>query len=175
MTSSWFDNRTQRLFRRYYSKKRRLTRRFDLLTLALALVIVLAVWAARGGDCGISSASPGGFALWFLLFLSYIPLALLSFLDWCVSGDLFQTVSSLLGRDQAVLLGVFNMLSLLLVWGSVRILAARKYGEHLLRTTGHFILIFLIWGCFQLCCSLSVRMWQSGGISGFHSGLKVKK
>jgi hypothetical protein len=175
MTSSWFASRNQRLFRRHYSRKRRLTRRFDLLTIALALVIVASIFAARGGSCGVSGPSAEGFALWFLLFLSYVPLAFISFLDWCISGDLFQLTSSFFGQDQAVLLGAFNLASLFIVWLAVRVLPARKYGENLLRITGHFILIFLIWGFFHLCCSMSMRMWQSGGISSFHKGLKGKK
>ena len=175
MAKTWFDRRNQKLFRRHYSIRRRLTIRFDLFSLGLGAVILIAMLIARTCSCGLNAAGAGGFALWFLLFLSYIPLTLLSFLDWWISGDLFQLISEWLHGDKVLLLGIFNLLTLFSVWLCVRILAAKKYGENLLRIAGHFILIFFVWGCFQLSCSLAVKVCQNGGFSGFHSGLKEKK
>ena len=175
MTSSWFDSRRQKLFRRHYSRRRRLTRRFDLLSLGMAAVILVAVLVAKECECGLGSAGAGGFALWFLLFLSYIPLSLLSFLDWCTAGDMFQIVSGWLNGDRALLLGSFNFITLFSVWLCVRILAAKKFGENLLRVSSHFMLIFMIWGCFQLFCVWATGMAQNGGFSGFHNSLKEKK
>ena len=116
MANTWFDRRSQKLFRRHYSVRRRLTRRFDLLSLGLCAVILIAIGVARACSCGLNTAGAGGFALWFLLFLSYIPLTLLSFLDWWISGDLFQMVSEWLNGDKVLLLGIFNLLTLFSLW-----------------------------------------------------------
>ena len=175
MTKSWFDRRNQKIFRRHYSRKRRLTQRFDFLNIGLALIIIFSVLLAWGESYDLSQANSSGFVLWFLMFLAYLPLELLCLIDWCTAGDFSWLTDFLFARNPAMGLGIVNLLLLLIFWGGIRVLAARKFGENLLRITGHVVLIFLIWGCFQLGCSLVMRMWEQGGISAYHTHLQIKK
>ncbi|UKI29612.1 MAG: hypothetical protein L6W00_16205 [Lentisphaeria bacterium] len=70
------------LSRRRRERFERLTLRFDLISAGLAAVIILATLVSAGRPYELGLPYAHGFALWFLLLLSYIPLEVVGLFNW---------------------------------------------------------------------------------------------
>ena len=64
--------------RRGRERLRKANRRFDLCAAALALLILIAMAICFRQEYELGSNQPSGFAMWFLLFLAYLPLELVT-------------------------------------------------------------------------------------------------
>lgn len=160
------------LSRRRRERFERLTFRFDLLSVGLAVVILLATAVSAGRPYELGLPYAHGFALWFLLLLSYIPLEVIGLFNWVLGIQDNAFMRFLVLEHQALGMGLFNLGMLAVVWGLVRFWLGRRYGLAFLRTVGTFLLILLVWGAFQLLCFAAVTIWGHGGFSPLHHHLR---
>ncbi len=145
---------------------------FDLTVGGLALVIILCMIVCHGQPYELGEKNSAGFPLWFLLSLAYLPLEAMGIVNWCI-GAQDSALMRFLVEDphQALGLGIFNLSLLLLVWGAIRFYFGRRYGSPFLKTSGNFVLVFFVWGVFQLGCMAAVEIWDHGGFSPLHRHL----
>ena len=136
----------------------------------MVIILATAVSAGRPYELGMPYAH--GFALWFLLLLSYIPLEVVGLFNWLFGIQDNAFMRFLVQDHQALGMGLFNLVMLAIVWGVVRFWLGRRYGYSFFRTTGTFLLILLGWGCFQLFCFAAVTVWGNSGFSPLHQHLR---
>lgn len=160
------------LSRRSRERLERFTLRFDLISAGLAVVIILATAVSAGRPYELGMPYAHGFALWFLLLLSYIPLEVVGLFNWLFGIQDNAFMRFLVQDHQALGMGLFNLVMLAIVWGVVRFWLGRRYGYSFFRTTGTFLLILLGWGCFQLFCFAAVTVWGNSGFSPLHQHLR---
>lgn len=160
------------LSRRRRERLERLTLRFDLISAGLAVVIILAAAVSAGRPYELGLPYAHGFALWFPLLLAYIPLEVIGLFNWLFGVQENAFMQFLVQDHQALGMGLFNLVMLGIVWALVRFWLGRRYGFSFLRTTGTFLLILLVWGCFQLFCFVAVTIWSHGGFTPLHHHLR---
>lgn len=163
--------RGEQLSRRGRERLQKLGLRFDLLAAALAVVIVVATAICMGEPYELGKPEPHGFALWFLLFLGYLPMELLSLFNWCFGLQETRLMHFLVVEQPAVMLGACNLATLAVLWVVFRFWAARRYGANFLQTTVHFLEILLVWGLFQIGCLVGLEVWDRGGFTPMHRHL----
>ena len=122
--------RGEQLSRRGRERLQKLGLRFDLLAAALAVVIVVATAICMGEPYELGKPEPHGFALWFLLFLGYLPMELLSVFNWCFGLQETPLMHFLVVEQPAVMLGACNLATLAVLWAVFRFWAARRYGAN---------------------------------------------
>ncbi len=160
------------LSRRRRERFERLTLRFDLISAGLAAVIILATLVSAGRPYELGLPYAHGFALWFLLLLSYIPLEVVGLFNWVFGIQDNAFMRFLVQEHQALGMGLFNLGMVAAIWVLVRFWLGKRYGLAFLLTTGTFLIILLVWGCFQLLCFAAVTIWGHGGFSPLHHHLR---
>ena len=139
-------------------------RKFDLIMIAYMLTVLVCVVVGRTGDYDLGKANLHGFALCFLLVPAYLILEVLSLIN-CVG----QFNWSCAGWE-AELLGICDILLGVAVWIYIRI-SGSKRGVSFIKAARAFVIIVVLWGVFQLCCSGALWLWKHGGFSSFNRHL----
>ncbi len=155
--------RRNELFRR--EKGRMAARRTNLIFMMLALTVVIAVLIGRSGAYELGQPSSTGFVHWFLLFTGYIPLLIWSSINLLLGLDFRLAV----GREIWTL-GICDLVTVGIAWGVVRLLG-RRFGTELLNIAGNFALMLLVWGWFQIGCTVVLSSWEHGGLVTLHRHL----
>ncbi len=145
--------------------------RFDILCGILGVTILIATVCCSGQAYELGNPHPAGFALWFLLILAYVPLEIVGLLNWSFGMSESCWMYFLTVEHQALGMGIFNIVMLLLIWGIIRFWLSGRYGIKLLQVSGTFVMIFLCWGVFQLLCLAGVTIWDRGGFAPLHRHL----
>lgn len=157
---------------RGHERLRRTLRRFDVLAGVLALLLILAMIVSSPHAYELGTNRPEGFATWFLLFLSYLPLEIVGLLTWLLGMQDSTVVRFLVEERQTLALGLFDLAMLLTFWAVVRFYYSRRYGVNFVRTASAFLTILAAWGAFQLGCMAAVVIWERGGFSPLHRHLR---
>ncbi len=150
----------------------RTKRRFDLVTVALALLVVIAMLVSSPYAYELGSNRPEGFATWFLLFLAYLPLEIVGLVTWIFGLQDSTLIRLLVEEQQTLALGVFNLAMLAVVWLTIRFYFCRRFGINFLRSSCTVLTILAVWGGFQLGCMAAVVIWERGGFSPLHQHLR---
>lgn len=153
--------------RRIKEKNRIALRKFDLMMFFYVLTVVAAVLVGRSGEYDLRSANLHGFALTYLLVPAYLILELLSIVN-CI-GNFNWNFAGV----EAELLGICDLLLGLTVWLWIRICGNSK-GTAFINAAKTFVLIFVLWGSFQLGCCGALWLWKHGGFSSFNRHLLNK-
>lgn len=126
-------------------------RRWDWTALGLACLISLAALIAwRTAPVSLNTPAPGGFILWFLLCCAYPMLGFAGIIG-CVAGEDFVRAFYSLAEARPVLaLWGLDLFTVLVVWGIGRLCALRRQAVPTIRIAGHFLLIVIGWGVFQM-------------------------
>lgn len=137
----------KRLSRRAQERLNAQLRSFDLVMLALGVVIVLSGVVCFFGTPSFSGSEPAGFALWFLRVYAVLPLAL-----WHGVKALLKLPG---GMSRGY--GLYLFPAIAFAWNFVLWLVIRIAGRHynkssLLHVSTRFAQMFLLWGIFQLVC-----------------------
>lgn len=126
-------------------------RRWDWTALGFACLISLAALIAwRTAPVSLNTPAAGGFILWFLLCCASPMLGFAGIIG-CVAGEDF--VRSFYGMAEArpiLVLWSLDFLTVLVIWGIGRLCALRRQAVPVIRIAGHFLLIVIGWGVFQL-------------------------
>lgn len=158
----------EQLPRRHRERWEKLNFHFDLLTAALAIVIIIASLMCLNHPYELGKPDPYGFAFWFLLFLGYLPMEIISLVNCCLGWQDTQLMHYLTIEQPAIMLGSCNLATLAIFWAISRFWAARRFGVNFLQTMIHFWEIFLVWGLFQLSCLIGLVIWDNGGFTSMH-------
>ena len=97
-------------------------------------------------------------------------------------GNIIRTIDTVLavwpGRalllleNQALGMGIFDLVLVIVVWAVIRFCCSRRYGASWVRTAATFLTILAVWGAFQLSCVAAVLIWRGGGFSPLHRHLQ---
>ena len=117
------------LSRRRRERFERLTLRFDLISAGLAAVIILATLVSAGRPYELGLPYAHGFALWFLLLLSYIPLEVVGLFNWVFGIQDNAFMRFLVQEHQALGMGLFNLGMVAAIWVLVRFWLGKRYGH----------------------------------------------
>lgn len=158
--------------RRGRERLRKANRRFDLCAAALALLILIAMAICFRQEYELGSNQPSGFAMWFLLFLAYLPLELVGLVSWLFHAQDSSLMQFLVYHNPPLGLGIFDLGLLAVVWAVIRFYCSRRYGANWMRTAATFLTILVAWGAFQLGCVAAVLIWRGGGFSPLHRHLQ---
>ena len=147
------------------SERKRLrwaSKRFTVAMLAYLMLVLISAVIGSIGEYNLSGRSIHGFALWFLLFPAYLPLEFLGGICW-----FFEKKLNFAGHE-ALLLCVCDVVLAIVIWLTVKIIAAMKKSVEWLNNARFFVLIFVFWGIFQLLCCAATALWQYGGFTSLH-------
>ncbi|MBS1372363.1 MAG: hypothetical protein HPZ91_20665 [Lentisphaeria bacterium] len=158
--------------RRGRERLQKANRRFDICAGALALLIVIAMLICFRQEYELGSNQPSGFAMWFLLFLAYLPLELAGLVSWLFQAQDSSLMQFLVHRNPPLGLGLFDLGMLAVIWAVIRFYCSRRYGVNWVRTASTFLTILAAWGTFQLGCVAAVLIWRGGGFSPLHRHLQ---
>ena len=161
----------QPLSRRGRERLRKAVFKFDLVSGLLLVVIVIAMFCSCGEAYELGRAHAPGFAIWFLLFIAYVPLALVGGINW-MFGIQDNFMMRFLLENQALGMGIFDLVLVIVVWAVIRFWLGRRYGANFIAAAGNFLLMLLVWGVFQLLCLGVVTIWERGGFSPLHRHLE---
>ncbi len=139
-------------------------RGFDAVMAGIAAVIGLALLCCRGRGYDLNGTGTVGFAVWFLMFLSYLPLEIIGLFGLITGLKVPWINACAASGNQVLVLAVCDWGLLLFVWIAVRLLG-RRYGVGFLRAARHIALIILCWGIFQVGCTAALAVWQRGDVS----------
>ncbi|MBE6364647.1 MAG: hypothetical protein E7053_02710 [Lentisphaerae bacterium] len=153
--------------RRGGEKMRRAAKQLRYAVIAYIILVCLAALVGVTGKYQFSEPSVNGFALCFLVLPAYLPLLFIG----CICRLLGCPVSAIPGQE-AVLLGICDLILILNVWWIVRMMAVRKQSVSILKNARTFILIMVCWGVFQIGCSVVQMAWQYSGFHILHEELK---
>jgi hypothetical protein len=130
-------------------KFRRAGKLFDRAVIFYMVLVVAAVLVGMRGEYDLSSPGNSGFAVNFLMLPAYLPLLLIDGIACCFGHSILPKVG-----QEVFAFGVCDILLALCSWGGVRLAAARNQRVSILRTGRIFVLIMVVWGVFQLGCSV---------------------
>ena len=153
----------KRMSRRAQERLNRQLRVFDLTMLGLGVVTVAAGVICIYGKAALGGASASGFAFWYLVVQSCLPMGLLSGCKALLGLAPLAPGANEAGFLMAVDLGWF-----LVLWAVVRVLGKRNSKSQLLHVSTRVALVILCWGCFQLLCSVVFAGWNHGGLASYH-------
>ena len=156
----------KRLSRRAQERLRRSLRTFDLTMLAVAATVAVAGFVCTFGHTSLDGANPAGFALWFLLMLSYPLLGTLS-----VVKALCGLPPLVPGTSEAGFLVALDLGWCVFLWLLLRYLGKRHSKSALLHISTRIALVILCWGWFQLLCAAAMLGWERGGLASYHRKL----
>ena len=142
------EKNKKRFSRRAQERLKCQLRNFDLVMLGLALTIVAAAALCSFGAVDLSKPNAAGFAYWFLVVQSYLPLGL-------VSGfrALFHATSPTPVAGPWML-AVADLAWTAALWIVLRLLGKRNSKSRLLQISTQLALVILVWGWFQLLCAV---------------------
>ncbi len=153
--------------RRGGEKMRRAARQLRNTVIAYIILVFLAVLTGINGEYQFSEPSINGFALCFLILPAYLPLLIIG----CFCRLIGCPVDAIPGQE-AILLGICDLLLILNVWWIVRMIAARQQNAAILKNARTFILIMVCWGIFQIGCSVVQLAWKYSGFYVLHETLR---
>jgi len=138
----------KRLSRRAQERLNHQLRSFDLVMLGLALTTAAAAAVCSFGTVDLGKSSAAGFAYWFLVVQSYLPLGLISGFR-----TLFR-ISPAAAAPGPWMLAVADIVWCAVLWAVLRILGKRNNKSQLLHVSTRLALVVLVWGWFQLLCAV---------------------
>ena len=143
--------------RRGGEKMRRAVKQFNREMIIYIILVIIAVFCSMvgSGEYDLSSPNANGFSLIYLLLPAYLPLLIIGTIC-SIAGMPLTAVPG----QEAVLLGVCDILLALNAWWIIRFIAAKKQSASLLRSARVFALIMICWGIFQIFCSVVDYLWQ---------------
>ena len=144
--------------RRSGEKLRRATRQFDRMIVMYILTVIISVFIGSQGEFSLSQPGYNGFAISFLLLPAYLPLLII--------GGIFSCFGIACGNNLCgvYLLGGCDLALAILAWLIMRIAAKRKQSTGILKTAKVFVLIMVVWGIFQIGCSM-IQLFRTAGTS----------
>ena len=150
------------------SKKQRAVRFLDRCALLLLAVIIVSLAVCFGKDYELSCPSEHGPALWFLHLAAW-PLLFLPGVVTSLTGSGDTEIMKYLIDDNPAL--ILTMLALLLL--GIIYLIFRRYGviwfgSGGLKAAGNFMLIFAVWGVFQLLICAVIVLQDTNTLIPFH-------
>lgn len=154
------------------ASRRKTRRNWDIICALTGLLIVCSVLVCFREPYEIGEPTMHGFPLWFLVFLAYPVLLLLSVANMIFSLDGSLLVKYVVYGNQAIGLGVIDLVTLLAIWAIVRFVMLRFFGSRWVRVCGNFMLLVAGWGIVQLFYFLMVFLWSSGGFEPLHHHLE---
>ena len=137
----------KRLSRRAQERLNAQLRSFDLVMLALALVIVLSGAVCALGNPSLGEHEPAGFALWFLRVYAFLPLAV-----WHGFKALLKLPGGMSCGYGLYILPAIAFVWNFVLWLVIRIMGKRDSKSPVLHVSTRFAQMFLLWGVFQLVC-----------------------
>ena len=153
--------------RRGGEKMRRASRQLRYAVIYYIVIVLLAVLTGTQGEYQFNGPSVNGFALCFLMLPAYLPLLVIGFFSRLAGCPL-----GIVPGQEAVLLGVCDLLLIVNIWWIVKITAVRKQSTAILKNTRTFIMIVVCWGIFQVGCSLVQMAWRYSGFDVLHEQTK---
>lgn len=154
------------------ASRRKARKIWDVICLLMGFVIICSVLVCLREEYEIGEPAMHGFPLFFLVFLGYPFLELISIFNviWGQEGS--ALVQFVIYDHQALGLGIINFASLIVCWALVRFLGLKIFGSHWVNVCSNFMMIFVGWGILQLLFYLMVFLWDSGGFSQLHTHLE---
>lgn len=149
--------------RRNSEKFRRAGRLFDRTMIAYIVLVIIAMAVGGCGEYELQSVSDNGFAVCFLFLPAILPLAIIGGI-----GSLFGCPGQIVPGQEVFLLGICDLILAVTVWLVIRGISWKKQSTSMLRTAKIFTLIMVVWGAFQIGCSMMHFVWDR---SGFTTGL----
>ena len=137
----------KRLSRRAQERLNAQLRSFDLVMLALGVVIVLSGVVCFFGTPSFSGSEPAGFSLWFLRVYAVLPLAV-----WHGLKALLKLPGGMSRGYGLYILPAIAFIWNFALWLVIRILGKRDTKSPVLHVATRFAQMFLLWGIFQLVC-----------------------
>lgn len=156
----------KRLSRRAQERLNRQLRAFDLTMLGIGITTVAAGFVCAFGNTALGGANAAGFAFWYLIVQSYLPLGLLSGIK-----ALFGLAPFAPGANEANFLVAVDLVWFLVLWAVLRMLGKRNGKSALLHISTRLAAVLLWWGWFQLLCAVVVAGWNHGGLASYHRRL----
>lgn len=153
--------------RRGMEKMQRAGKLFSRAVLMYIFLVACAVFLGSLGEYDLGGPSINGFPLCFLLLPAYLPLLVVGWL-----GLLFGVPVTVHPGQEAVWLGVCDILLVTNVWWIIKLIASRRQSPSILRTARVFVLIVVVWGIFQIGCSAVLVLWRKSGFTVLHSHLE---
>ena len=156
----------KRLSRRAQERLNRQLRSFDLAMLGILLTTLVSGVVCVFGSTALDRPDAGGFAFWYIVVQSYLPMGLLSGFRALFGSAAFDP-----GVHGAGFITATALVWDVLLWAVIRTLGKRNNKSPLLRVGTQFALVIFYWGCFQLLCAVFVAGWNQGGMSSLHRKL----
>ena len=153
--------------RRNSEKFRRAGRLFDRAIIAYVLLVILSAIAGSHGHYELQHAADNGFAVCFLLLPAILPLMLAGGI-----GALFGYPGHIVPGQEIWLLGICDLILAVNVWWIIRLISWHKQSTSMLRTAKNFTLIIVVWGAFQLGCTVMHMAWEHCGFSALYQTQK---
>jgi|GEM_PF-2027904 hypothetical protein len=154
------------------ASRKKARRSWDIVCGLTGLLIVCSVLICFREPYEIGEPTMHGFPLWFLVFLAYPVLLLLSVFNVIFRLDDSMLVNYVVFNNQAIGLGVIDLLTLLAIWAVVRFGMLRFFGSRWVQVASNFMLLVAGWGIAQLFYFLMVFLWNSGGFEPLHHHLE---
>ncbi len=150
------------------SKKLRAIEFFNRCTLLLLLVIIVSFAVCFEKPYELEQASIHGPALWFLHLtawpLLFLPGVINTF-SWAHNNAVMKY---LIDGNPALILALLAMLLLGIIWLIIRKYGLNWFGISGMRSAGHFMLIFALWGVFQLLICAVIVLQDTNTLTPFH-------
>lgn len=154
------------------ASKKKARRTWDIVCILTGLIIVCSVLICFNEPYEIGEPNMHGFPLWFLLFLAYPFLWILSIFNVIFGSDGSFFVNYVVYGNQALGLGIVDFLALILIWAVIRFGILRFFGSRWVQVCSNFMLLVAGWGICQLFYFLMVFLWDSGGFEPLHKHLR---
>ncbi len=153
------------------SSRKKSRHSWDIICALTGLIIICSVLVCFRETYEIGEPAMHGFPLWFLLFLAYPVLFLLSIVNIIFGGSGSTVVTYVAHGNPAIGLGIVDFLALVIIWAVIRFLILRFFGSRGVQVCCNFMLMIAGWGIIQLFYFLMVFLWHSGGFEPLHHHL----
>ncbi len=154
------------------ASKKRARRSWDWICLLTGLLIICSALVCFDKPYEIGEPTMHGFPLWFLVFLGYPVLALISIFNIIFGLDGSSFVRFVAETNPAIGLGIIDFLTLAAIWAIVRFAILRAFGSRWVQICCNFMLLIAGWGIAQLFYFLMLFLWDRGGFQPLHKHLE---
>ncbi len=154
------------------STRHKARRTWDVICLMMGVVIICSVLVCFREEYEIGEPTMHGFPLFFLVFIGYPFLELISIFNIIFGLEGSPMVQFVIHDHQVLGLGMINLTGLAVFWAVVRFVCLKMFGSIWVTVCSNFMMIFTGWGILQLLFYLMVFLWGHGGFAPLHNHLE---
>lgn len=150
------------------TKKQRAIQFFNRCTFFLLLVVVASLALCFEKPYELAHSSVHGPALWFLHLAAWPLLFLPGVINNFSFAHNTRIMRYLINDNPALILALLAGLLIFIVWLIIRRYGLNWFGTGGMRSAGHFMLIFALWGVFQLGMAAVIVLQDTNSLIPFH-------